>query len=274
MGWTQSSAHTLGRVFVVCFLGVLGLAAIAVWKVATDCCSALQCAGYAALELLCVGNIAGNYLACVLGDPGFVSADDKCGRGSEFCSACRFYRPAGARHCLVCENCVHGFDHHCPWIHNCLGKRNRRPFFRMLLWLVIGCLIGAALTHRLPLQCWRQRSSAELVVGNARFAVCGTKTMRMAGFACSLCVSVGLGMGVYLALHAYLILAGQTSVQLLADWNRRTVARPVWGKNWKAVFGEGWGCWLFPTVDELKACWRHRSSSGLAVPNATDEMQL
>ena len=48
------------------------------------------------------------------------------------CRTCNIMRPSGASHCGMCDNCVLGFDHHCVFISNCVGKRNHKYFYLFL----------------------------------------------------------------------------------------------------------------------------------------------
>eukprot|EP00392_Amoebophrya_sp_AT5.2_P012344 g12444.t1 len=51
----------------------------------------------------------------------------------KWCGPCALYRPARAVHCRQCDRCVEKFDHHCPWVGNCVGRFNLPYFLRFCL---------------------------------------------------------------------------------------------------------------------------------------------
>ena len=58
------------------------------------------------------------------------------------CSKCSLAKPARTHHCSICGRCAIRYDHHCPWIANCVGLRNYCHFLKFIAFGTLSSLIS------------------------------------------------------------------------------------------------------------------------------------
>jgi palmitoyltransferase ZDHHC13/17 len=76
-----------------------------------------------------------------LSDPGYLKKDKSLDfvelldtlEASSLCPDCEVIRTPRCRHCTLCKRCVDRFDHHCPWVNNCIGKGNFAYFYSFVV---------------------------------------------------------------------------------------------------------------------------------------------
>ena len=88
-----------------------------------------------------------SYAKVGLSNPGLASSTaellEEEQKNHRFCKPCRIVRPIGTVHCYTCDICIHGYDHHCPWIGKCVGRENMGAFKQFLFSIMLALIVFA-----------------------------------------------------------------------------------------------------------------------------------
>lgn len=106
----------------------------------------------------------------------------------KWCATCNIWRPPRASHCGLCNNCLENFDHHCPWVGNCVGKRNYRYFYLFLMTVSVMCLYVMACNVAVIVVAAKQKDIGDALksypASIIEFGICGLSLISVAGLAC------------------------------------------------------------------------------------------
>jgi len=160
-----------------------------------------------------------------------------------FCKWCNRFKPDRSHHCRVCRSCILRMDHHCPWIANCVGFRNHKYFFLLVLYSLLDCTFVIATVSE---------SLHRSLVQETQFAH---------RFLLVFCMTLAAMMGVLLLLffvfHSWLMLKATTTIEFCEKTYRhsgcshRGSTKSIYDRgtmdNMKNVLGSNVLLWLLPT---------------------------
>lgn len=133
--------------------------------------------------------------------------------GAVFCHTCQIHRPLDASHCIDCDNCVMGFDHHCVVLNNCIARRNY-PYFLGLLFSIFFYTVSFFFQVRFP------GSHDVSVPAVMRF---------IASFSIFLAVLIFIFVFSLMCFHLYLIFCAKTTTKNIIR-NRHSDELSIWDR--------------------------------------------
>eukprot|EP00347_Sterkiella_histriomuscorum_P009544 403340798 len=86
-------------------------------------------------------------------DPGYLKQDKSLDFNNtlellipaQLCPECQVIRTDRSRHCNICKRCVDRFDHHCPWINNCVGVKNHGIFYLYIVFTITYVVLATSI---------------------------------------------------------------------------------------------------------------------------------
>mmetsp|Transcript_150671 Transcript_150671/g.280944 ORF Transcript_150671/g.280944 Transcript_150671/m.280944 type:complete len:315 (-) Transcript_150671:33-977(-) len=172
---------------------------------------------------------------------GLTTREVKTSGERRFCKWCQRYKPDRTHHCRICKQCVLRMDHHCPWIMNCVGFRNHKFFFLLVVYAVLNCgyitFTIAESVHRTVVEETPPTNRFLLVLGMM------------------LSIIMGILMTGFLSFHTWLMFQGMTTIEFCektlsgSSFNGSSKGvsydQGIW-KNMQAVLGPQPYLWLLP----------------------------
>jgi hypothetical protein len=148
------------------------------------------------------------------------------------CTQCYVVRPFRAHHCSVCQGCILGMHHHCPWINNCVGQFNKKYF---ILFVVYG-FIGNGLSFGICLY--------YTIYNNISVVVSSKWNIMFVIAQVVMCLVFGVFLGCMIKDQVYFIYNSTLSIDYK---NLEVLEKNTFWEEVKEVFGGAFSVgWFFP----------------------------
>ena len=173
----------------------------------------------------------------------------------EICKKCNSIKNIRTHHCSECKVCIIKMDHHCPWIVNCVGEKNKKSYILFIFYGGINSLINSILMFKefyYVAKNSNEINQKEIININgilSQIKISGYYTLPFFGFFCSLfsfifCFGLLINQikGIYYNM---------TIVELYKYTNKEKC--PFYNKNFKQnfkeIFSNNYLFWFIPTVN-------------------------
>lgn len=123
-------------------------------------------------------------------------------------------KPERAHHCKACKMCVLKYDHHCPWINQCVGLGNERYFILFMLWFSFGSSVLSITGWDMVNEALWQNKWPFRYVPRVLFIMIYAKAFVM-----------GIVVFILGLWHLYLVSRGETSVENQDNSHYRKMAK-------------------------------------------------
>ncbi|XP_061783819.1 palmitoyltransferase ZDHHC2 isoform X2 [Nerophis lumbriciformis] len=160
-----------------------------------------------------------------------------------FCDRCQLLKPDRCHHCSVCDKCILKMDHHCPWVNNCVGFSNYKPFMLFLSYSLLYCLFITATDLKYFIKFWMNGFPDTQAKFHILFLFCSASMF-----------SVSLAsLFIY---HCWLVCKNRSTLEAVRapvfrhgrDKNGFSLGS---SKNFRQVFGDEAKYWPFPVFSSL-----------------------
>jgi len=158
------------------------------------------------------------------------------------CKWCGKYKPDRCHHCRACGICILKMDHHCPWLYNCVGFGNYKPFVLVLVYAMFDC----------HLIVWTMARSVTDALTNVHTPI---TTMFTLLFAETVAVFYCILITLFLGFHIWLINQNMTTIEFCekvlpkdgakTNYEASLYSVGIW-QNCTSVLGSNPFCWLLP----------------------------
>ena len=143
----------------------------------------------------------------------------------KYCTICHIEQPLRCKHCKHCDQCIATHDHHCPWIGNCVGERNRFTFFWFIQFQFIQIVIGLLICIEITLI--KKQDNDQLTDGMQVLIL----------FIFLVCIGFTLFVLPLVFFHTFLMCKNLTSWEFMS-WMRITYMK-IWPRKYGSPFSEG-----------------------------------